>query len=124
MNDTCQLCSNESNIPCVLLIFANCITHNLNKCRTCNYVVYNFDVCRTCLRKRLDEVVCKIMPGLRTCDLMETLCYHSTPQNCFSYLSDSEKNKIACDRPQIKNLIGLPDVLSDIVLSYYWIFEQ
>jgi hypothetical protein len=114
----CDVCSSAENVyrgwlryssSCSKIIFATCIEHN-------------FNVCRTCLSNQLTKVMHKILPERRTRELMETLHEHTTQQDYFSYLNYSEQNMIKQEHTTIKKLIDLPNVLCDIVLSYYWIF--
>jgi hypothetical protein len=88
---------------------------------------YTF-VCKSCIHNSLNKCMYRIM---NDCDhpreMLETInsyTGHIKHQNIFDYLNDNEKNKIMCERSNIKNLLELPSILCDIVISYYCIFER
>jgi hypothetical protein len=84
-------------------------------------------VCHLCMCNFIEKVLHKINCRNHTRELYETVDLyigHAEHQKYFDYLNEEEKNKIMCERSLIKKTIDLPNVLSNIVLSYHWIFEQ
>lgn len=82
-------------------------------------------VCQSCISTNVAKLI-ELLNWHSGISIVELVSYshYNQAQNYFAALSKTEQNIVKIERNMLCAEIKLPKILQDIILSYFWVFEN